>query len=363
MEIAFRLPGRAPLTSLAARVWSTHPMYLAHLQSRFPPQEHQVSTAADVDFNEAAVYAPKDEQSAPTSVESWQNVNTVLALHGWLDNASSWDTLVPELLRQWKKTKQHHVVIALDLSGHGLSSHRPWAAGYPMHGYARDCAMVLDMLGWKQFGLLGHSMGGGVSVMLASSFAKECRYLALIENFGPISRPESDTPSQLRTHIEQMTALIKKPVPKYESIEQAVDARIRSDKMLSRTNAMPMLRRGLKPHPQDPSKWTWRTDQQLVLISGMSYSEAQVLEMLKAIQCEILFVLGKQGYRLLPATGEGERPFGWIDWKKRLQTVQRKPTVLEFDGGHHVHLDEKSYQQGLARAVADFMQPSLRSKL
>ena len=42
----------------------------------------------------------------------------VLALHGWQDNAGTWDKLSPYLLPEIS-------ILAIDLPGHGLSSHYP----------------------------------------------------------------------------------------------------------------------------------------------------------------------------------------------------------------------------------------------
>ena len=83
----------------------------------------------------------------------------VIALHGWLDNANSFARLAPRLkgLR----------IIALDMAGHGHSGHRPNGAGYALWDYAHDVLQVAEQLGWKRFGLLGHSMGAIVSLAAA----------------------------------------------------------------------------------------------------------------------------------------------------------------------------------------------------
>jgi len=47
----------------------------------------------------------------------------LLALHGWLDNAASFDRLAPLLC-------EHFHIVALDLPGHGRSGHRPPGTWY-----------------------------------------------------------------------------------------------------------------------------------------------------------------------------------------------------------------------------------------
>uniref|UniRef100_A0A8C3SHU6 AB hydrolase-1 domain-containing protein n=1 Tax=Chelydra serpentina TaxID=8475 RepID=A0A8C3SHU6_CHESE len=48
----------------------------------------------------------------------------VLCLHGWLDNANTFNRLIPLLPKDY-------CYMAMDFGGHGLSSHRP--AGFPYH--------------------------------------------------------------------------------------------------------------------------------------------------------------------------------------------------------------------------------------
>ena len=80
----------------------------------------------------------------------------VLAIHGWTDNAASFDLLAPRLATAGCN------VVAVDLPGHGLSSHRPQslAFGYSFFDYASTMAAAVDALGWRELSILGHSMVG-----------------------------------------------------------------------------------------------------------------------------------------------------------------------------------------------------------
>src|SRR5690554_4922181 len=84
----------------------------------------------------------------------------VLALHGWMDNAATFDALAPQLrgLR----------LIAPDLPGHGLSAHRPPAADYSIWSYVADLLAISGALSLPRFRLLGHSMGGSIATLFAA---------------------------------------------------------------------------------------------------------------------------------------------------------------------------------------------------
>ena len=75
----------------------------------------------------------------------------VLALHGWLDNAASFEVLAP-ILAGCR-------VVALDLTGHGLSDHRSEDATYLIWDDIPQVLKVIEALGWTDCTMLGHSRG------------------------------------------------------------------------------------------------------------------------------------------------------------------------------------------------------------
>ena len=74
----------------------------------------------------------------------------VLAFHGWLDNAATFDHLAP-LLKDFR-------LVSIDLPGHGLSEHKPSSSSYHFSDLIVEMLEVLNVLGWQSFSLLGHSM-------------------------------------------------------------------------------------------------------------------------------------------------------------------------------------------------------------
>ncbi len=79
----------------------------------------------------------------------------IMALHGWLDNANSFDLIAPAL--------SDFDVFALDFAGHGNSDHRPAHTPYLGTLDAQDIIAAANQLQWEHFSLLAHSMGAEVS--------------------------------------------------------------------------------------------------------------------------------------------------------------------------------------------------------
>lgn len=81
----------------------------------------------------------------------------VLLLHGLSDSHLTWSRIAPELACDRR-------VLVLDLPGHGFSE-RPDAA-YELHWYARVVAAWIESLGIRNLDVVGHSLGGGIALML-----------------------------------------------------------------------------------------------------------------------------------------------------------------------------------------------------
>ena len=91
-------------------------------------------------------------------------------LHGLSDSHLTWRQIAPELARDRR-------VLVLDLPGHGLSD-RP-DAGYELAWYARLVASWMEALGLSQVDIVGHSLGGGIALMLLRLCRPRIRRLVL----------------------------------------------------------------------------------------------------------------------------------------------------------------------------------------
>lgn len=82
----------------------------------------------------------------------------VVLVHGSAAHGDWWDHVAPQLDAARR-------VVAIDLSGHGASDHRP---AYALDGWAREVAAVAEAAdAWGPLVLVGHSMGAFVALLTA----------------------------------------------------------------------------------------------------------------------------------------------------------------------------------------------------
>ncbi len=83
--------------------------------------------------------------------------------------------------------------VAPDLRGHGASSKPAADAAYSFEILADDVLRLADALGWEQFALLGHSMGGMVAQFMALKAAARTDALILMDtSHGPLDNLDPD---------------------------------------------------------------------------------------------------------------------------------------------------------------------------
>lgn len=239
----------------------------------------------------------------------------LLALHGWLDNAATFDRLAPLL-------PGYHL-IALDFAGHGLSDHRAPGIRYHFVDHVDDVLAAADALDLSVFRLMGHSMGAGVATLFAAAMPERLQKLVLIEGFGPLTGEAAAAPALLRAGLLQKPVFDTAPrvIP---DLALAVRARMQGIVPVSESAARALCGRGVEAVD---GGYIWRTDRRLRLDSPIRLTEEQVRQYIAATTVPTLLVLGDQGLPFNPAALEAR--------------IQAHPDlrVARLPGGHHLHLD------------------------
>ncbi|PQJ76725.1 alpha/beta fold hydrolase [Polaribacter glomeratus] len=116
----------------------------------------------------------------------------VVLIHGFLENTTMWDKIKPELI---KKNR----IITVDLLGHGKSD----CLGYvhSMELFAETIDAVLKHLKIRKYILVGHSLGGYISLAHAKINFAKIKGLCLLNS---TSYEDSEERKKLRTRANKM---------------------------------------------------------------------------------------------------------------------------------------------------------------
>lgn len=246
----------------------------------------------------------------------------VIALHGWLDNALSFEPMLAHL--------DGLQLACLDFPGHGESPPRQSDARYHFDDYVFDVLAAADALGWTRFHLLGHSLGGAVASVLAAGCPERVQSLSVIEGLGPLSAPPDKTAEGWRKAVQ---ARRERPRRVHADRAAAIDARTRNSD-LPRAAAELLAERGLE---RVENGWQWRHDLRLTWPSTQRYTEPQVLDLLGHIEAPAMCVLASPRSRVVPS--------GLIE---RRAAAVPELDLHEVAGGHHLHMQAP-------KTVADFV--------
>jgi len=253
----------------------------------------------------------------------------VICLHGWLDNAASFVPLA-SYLRDFD-------LLALDFAGHGLSSHRPESSRYYAPDYLYDLDAALDVLGWDQCHMIGHSLGGGVASGFAAALPERINRLVFLDGLGLLTLPADQATRQLRLSIKSVrkNRSILRP---YESVEEAMRARQKGSS-LSDEAARLICERSLE-HTGD--YYQWRTDPRLNWRSPHLLSNEQVLNLLAAIRAPTLVITSPTLTKYLGEDVIMERLAAINDCRH-----------FTNDGHHHFHMEQP---QHIGAYITEFLQ-------
>ncbi|CAM1343128.1 alpha/beta fold hydrolase [Tenacibaculum aestuarii] len=118
--------------------------------------------------------------------------NSVVLLHGFLENNTMWDAVVEEISKRNR-------VICIDLLGHGKTG----CIGYihSMEEMAEAVKAVLQELKIRRAIFVGHSMGGYVALAFAEKYPKNVKGLCLLNS---TSQADSEERKKLRLRANKM---------------------------------------------------------------------------------------------------------------------------------------------------------------
>jgi len=252
----------------------------------------------------------------------------VLALHGWMDNAASFVPLAAHL--------PGLDLIALDLPGHGRSPHLPVGGEYTLHGALHVVLDVADALGWERFSLLGHSMGAGISCLLAAACPERIQRMVLIDGLAIPEHP-GRTVARMRESVSATRSRNVSTLRVFPDLDTPIQARMQVN-ALDADSARLLVERGVR---QVEGGYRWSSDPLLMLPSFRYMNLPQIEAMMEGIECPVRVMFSQNATPLFPRA-------------QKLALAHRIPRseVFELPGIHHLHMQRPA---DVARLAADFL--------
>ena len=130
----------------------------------------------------------------------------LVLLHGFMENLTIWEDMAVHLSEKF-------TLIKIDLPGHGLS--KVYSETHPMEFMASEVKKVTDSLNIGQFHLLGHSMGGYITLAFTEEFPEVLKSITLFFSsyFADDEEKKDQRQKSLRIIKEAFPAYVNAGVP------------------------------------------------------------------------------------------------------------------------------------------------------
>jgi pimeloyl-ACP methyl ester carboxylesterase len=226
----------------------------------------------------------------------------LVLVHGGAAHAMWWSAHACELAR-------HYYVIAPDLSGHGDSGQRET---YPIEMWAEEVmAIGEDAAAGRAPVLVGHSMGGLVSIVAAALYGTERLAGAIIVD-APVRRPDPES-------VEGKGGRAFREPRTYPDLETA-RAHFRLIPPQPCENGFIIDHIARHSLRQTTDGWTWKFDPRIF----MRVSTTSVRDYLVRVRCRVALMRGEFSAIVPPETGEYMR-----------ELLNRNAPLVEIPQAHH----------------------------
>lgn len=245
---------------------------------------------------------------------------TLLLVHGGLDHARNWDWVARAL-------RDDFHVYALDLRGHGNSAQAPGAL-YSIAEHVLDLSALADIIDDFPLYIIGHSLGGIITLHYAGVFPERVKKAVVIEGLGPppnhrIHRPAHE---RYREWIEGVRKTEKREAHSYPDLQSAVARMKEANPHLSDEVAQHLTLHGTNWNSDGSLVWKFDNFARGFPPYGTNIEDAR--QIFSQITCPVLLFWGMESWAADPST-DG-----------RANVIQNHRLVKVANAGHWVHHDQ-----------------------
>lgn len=274
-----------------------------------------------------------------------KDIRPIVLLHGWQDNAGSFDTLVPLLPTNFS-------YLAIDLPGHGRTAHIPDAMNYNILDYIFVLNDLKEAFQWPKISLMAHSMGSIASFIFTAMFPDKVDMVIALDTIKIQVMPSRMIVKLLQYRGER-TLLAdqrnrdpnsEKPVyDRDELIERVIEGSMQS---IDRDKTKYMIERGVKESEKYPGKYYFTRDSRVKYMFAVHLDQSTCLEMVKQIRIPYLFVKAND-------KTFSENPKHIRETIAAFKQINPHFKMFNVPGTHHVHLNSPEL---IANEISAFLQ-------
>ena len=223
----------------------------------------------------------------------WGNPDAppMILIHGGRDHCRNWDW-VAEAFRD-----DYHI-IAPDLRGHGDSQ---WVIGssYNQIDYVYDIAQLLHQKQMTPVTIIGHSLGGSISLLYTALYPESVTKLVSIEGMGPppqVIEERLNQPMHDRLHlwIKDLKDLSGRQVRRYATLEEAYERMQTENPHLSAAQARHLTVHG--SNQNEDGTFSWKFDNYVRTFPPTGIPFEDTWNMFGTITCPTLLVRGLESW-------------------------------------------------------------------
>ncbi|XP_034482104.1 probable serine hydrolase isoform X2 [Drosophila innubila] len=251
-------------------------------------------------------------------------------MHGWQDNAGTFDTLAPLL-------PNHMSFLSIDAPGHGLSSWLPKGVMYHSIDYVQLVLRIMEEHNWDKVSILGHSMSSINGFVFSALFPEKVDMFIGLDILKPPIRNANQIVNALSERLENSLKLERRlrsgsEPPAYDWDQLVERLHQGSNKSVDMEACKYLLQRNCKPSSHEPHKYYFSRDNRLKTSQFYTLSLEIVLEMAARIKAPHLFI------KALQAPYYENKKY----YDATLEVLRKNPQFEfhEVEGTHHVHLNE-----------------------
>jgi len=247
----------------------------------------------------------------------------LILVHGIRDHCRNWDWVARAL-------RDEYHILAPDLRGHGDSE---WVCGssYAHLDYVYDIAQLLHQKQLFPVRIIGHSMGGNISLQYTGMYPENVLKVVSIEGLGPPperAMERASLPLSVRTRdwIDSQRTLSGRVPRRYPNLDEAVARMKTANPRLTEAQCLHLTQHGMNQN--EDGSYSWKFDNYVRAMSPYRTQVEDLRALWGEITCPVLLMRGAESW-----VSDPERD-------GRAEAFRQAQVATLEKAGHWVHHDQ-----------------------